>query len=95
MNTKQTWNNIMLTLKTEKVFTISLILALITSIVVMPKISYINFEVLILMFNLMLVISVFEKIKLLDKIAVEILSQNKNLRVVSLILIGLCFVFFF
>lgn len=93
MNIKQLWNNIIVIFKREIVFTISFILAIATSLIWRPKLEYIDFKVLILMFNLMLVIAVFEKIKLLDKIAVEILSKNNNLRMVSLILIGLCFVF--
>lgn len=44
------------------------------------------------MFNLMMVISAFERLKLLDKIAVEILTKHKNLRMVSLILTFLCFI---
>lgn len=93
MNVKQIFNNSIVMLKTEVVFTISLILAFSTSIVTKPKLSYINFEVLILMFNLMIVIGAFEKLKLLDKIAVEILSKNTSLRMVSSVLVSLCFVF--
>jgi len=44
------------------------------------------------MFNLMVVVSAFERLKLLDKIAVEILIKHKNHRMVSLILTFLCFV---
>ncbi|WP_238859946.1 SLC13 family permease [Clostridium sp. YIM B02569] len=91
MNIKQLWNKAISILKTEIVFTISLFLALGTSLISMPEIEYINFEVLILMFNLMIVIIAFEKLKLLDKIAVEILIKHKNLRMVSLILTSLCF----
>lgn len=93
MNIKQLWNNIILILKKETVFTISLILSIITSIITKPKIDYINFEVLILLFNLMIVIGAFEKLKLLDKIAVKILNKNRTLRMVSLVLVSLCFVF--
>lgn len=92
MNIKQLWNNTILIFKTEIVFTISLFLALSTSLITKPKLEYINFNVLILMFNLMLVICAFDKMKLLDKIAVEILTQNRNLRMVSLILVSLCFI---
>lgn len=92
MNIKQFWNKAISIFKTEIVFTISLFLALSTSMISLPKLDYINFEVLILMFNLMIVISAFEKLKLLDKIAVEILIKHKNLRMVSLILTSLCFI---
>lgn len=92
MNVKQLWNNAIQIFKTEIVFVISLFLAVCTSIISIPKLNYINFQVLILMFNLMMVISAFEKLKLLDKIAVEILTKHKSLRMVSLILTSLCFI---
>lgn len=93
MNIKQFWNNTIVILKTEIVFTISLFLALITSIITKPKLEYINFQVLILLLNLMIVICAFEKLKLLDKIAIKILSKNQSLRGVSFVLVGLCFIF--
>lgn len=91
MGIKQFLNKGILIFKTEIVFAISLILAMITSIITLPKLNYINFQVLILMFNLMVVVTAFEKLKLLDKIAIEILTKHKNLRMVSLILTFLCF----
>ncbi len=92
MNTKQFLSNALSIFRTEIVFTISLLLAVSTSVLSMPKLSYINFQVLILMFNLMIVISAFERLKLLDKASIEILIKHKNLRMVSLILTCLCFV---
>lgn len=41
----------------------------------------------------MIVIGVFEKFKLLDKIVVEILRKNISFRMVLLVLVSLCFVF--
>lgn len=41
----------------------------------------------------MIVICTFERLKLLDKIAIKILAKNQNLRRVSFVLIGLCFIF--
>lgn len=93
MNIKQYWNNTKLILQREIVFTISLFLALLTSIITKPKLEYINFQVLILLFNLMIVICAFERLKVLDKIAIKILSKNQNLRGVSFVLVGLCFIF--
>jgi Na+/H+ antiporter NhaD/arsenite permease-like protein len=89
---RKSWNWDFSILKGEIVFFISLILALITSIISTPKLSYINFKVLILLFNLMIVIGAFERLKLLDKIAVGILTKHKSLRMVSLIMISLCFI---
>jgi Na+/H+ antiporter NhaD/arsenite permease-like protein len=84
-------NKIINYLKGDVVFVISFLLALITSMISVPKLSYINFKVLIIMFNLMIIISAFERLRLLDKIAVTILNKHKNFRMVSLILIALCF----
>jgi Na+/H+ antiporter NhaD/arsenite permease-like protein len=92
MNIRWFWDKAISIFKTEIVFTISLFLAVSTSMISVPKLDYINFEVLILMFNLMIVISAFEKLKLLDRIAVQILIKHKNLRMVSLILTSLCFI---
>ncbi|WP_160687836.1 SLC13 family permease [Clostridium sp. C2-6-12] len=93
MKIKQFWNNTVIILKTEMVFTISLFLALTTSIITRPKLEYIDFQVLILLINLMIVICAFEKLKLLDKIAIKILAKNKSLRGISFVLVGLCFIF--
>lgn len=86
---KTTWIKVLLK---EKVFTISLMLAIATSLVTMPKISYINFNVILCLFNLMLVVSAFEELKLMDKAAITILNKCTNLRYISLIMIALTFV---
>jgi len=92
MNIKRFWNKAISAFKAEIVFVISLVFAIITSVISQPKLSYINFQVIILMFNLMIVVSGLERLKLLDKIAIEILTKHKNLRMVSFILTFLCFV---
>lgn len=79
-------------LKNEIVFTISLIFAMVTSVLSMPKIKYIDFKVLGILFNLMVVIAAFEKLKILDKIAVSILSKFNKERQISLVLIFLTFI---
>lgn len=88
---EQFWKKFKSILKKEKVFVVSLIFAVITSVMSLPKLNYINFEVVILMFNLMIVIKAFENLRLLDKIAVGILVKQKNIRMVSLMLTFLCF----
>ncbi|HDR4496592.1 TPA: anion transporter, partial [Bacillus cereus biovar anthracis] len=62
-------------LKKDIVLTISLILAIVSCIIYSPKIEYINFEVLISLFNLMVAIKAFEQLKILDKLAVAILNK--------------------
>ncbi|PHG41481.1 SLC13 family permease, partial [Bacillus toyonensis] len=79
-------------LKKDIVFTISLILAVVSCLIYSPKIEYINFEVLISLFNLMVAIKAFEELKILDKLAVAILNKCHNSRSISIFLILLCFV---
>lgn len=78
-------------LKKEKVFITALILAVCSSMITVPKISYINFKVLALLFNLMIIVAAFKKLKIMDICAVEILSRCKNTRRVSLVFILLAF----
>ncbi|MDP4087262.1 MAG: SLC13 family permease [Bacillota bacterium] len=78
-------------LKKDLVLTISLTLAVISCFIHPPKWEYINFNVLISLFNLMLVIKAFEDLKLLDKFAVAILNKCQESKRISAILIFLCF----
>jgi Na+/H+ antiporter NhaD/arsenite permease-like protein len=78
-------------LEKEFVFAISLFLAVITSIFLAPKLSYINFEVLAMLFNLMLIISNLENLKVMDKIALWILSRCKSIRLISMVFIVITF----
>lgn len=55
----------------------------------LPKADYINWQVIALLFNLMIVVAVFQRYKLLDLIAVKILnlaSNEKNLTRIMLVL---------
>ncbi|SHF49393.1 SLC13 family permease [Caloramator proteoclasticus] len=79
--------------KEDIVFSISLILAIVTSLFNTPKLHYIDFKVLISLFNLMIVIECFEKQKLLEMISIRILDKFKNERKVSLVLILITFLF--
>lgn len=78
-------------LKKEKVFIIALILAVCSSMAKMPKLSYINFKVLVLLFNLMVIVAAFKELKIMDILAVEILSKCRNTRRVSLVFVMLAF----
>lgn len=84
-------NSILAIFKNDIVFSLSLVLALVSCFIATPKASYIDFKVLICLFNLMLVIKAFEDLNLLDKVAVFILNKCTNSRSVSLILILLSF----
>ncbi|MBB6445587.1 SLC13 family permease [Bacillus benzoevorans] len=75
----------------DKVFTISLLLAIVSCFVHPPKWEYVNLSVLVSLFNLMLAIKALEELRVLDKIAISIVSRCDNSRSVSAILIFLCF----
>lgn len=79
-------------LKKDIVLTISLILAVVSCFIHLPRLEYINFKVLVSLFNLMVAIKAFEELKLLDKFAVALLNKCHNSRTLSGILILLCFV---
>ncbi|MEH7303811.1 SLC13 family permease, partial [Neobacillus drentensis] len=78
-------------LKKDMVFTVSLILAATSCLIHPPKLEYINFQVLISLFSLMLTIKALEELKFLDKFAITIINKCNNSRSVSAILIMLCF----
>jgi Na+/H+ antiporter NhaD/arsenite permease-like protein len=78
-------------LKKDIVFTISLVLAVGSCIFQTPKAEYLNFPVLISLFNLMIAIKAFEELRVLDKFAISILNRCSNSKTVSAILILLCF----
>lgn len=79
-------------LKKEKVFIIAFILAIFTSLFVKPQISYINFKVIVLLFNLMIIIAAFENLKVMDKLALGILAKCRDTRRVSLVFILVTFI---
>ena len=70
---------------------LSWVLAGVSSFYSVPKISYIDFHVLGVLFCLMLVVAGFKKLKVLDYLAVRILSLCDSLRGVTTALVGLAF----
>ena len=62
-------------LKKEAVLIIALSLAVISCFIARPKLSYIDFKVLILLFNLMIVVEAFKELKILDSIAIGLLKK--------------------
>ncbi|RDY23117.1 anion transporter [Romboutsia maritimum] len=79
-------------IKKEFILTVSLILALLTSIISTPKISYIDFKVIILLFNLMIVVSAFKELKVLDSIAVALLKKCNSYTSISFALVFITFI---
>jgi len=80
-------------LKDELIFSISLILALATSFFTGFDIANIDFKVIILLFNLMIVIQAFERYKLLDFISHRLLMRFKDKRSIGFVIIIITGVF--
>lgn len=69
-------------IKKDNVLFIALLLGLISSLVSFPKIEYIDFKVLILLFNLMIVVAGFNEINVLDNIALSLLRRCSNTKTI-------------
>ncbi|WP_246081978.1 SLC13 family permease [Peptacetobacter hominis] len=78
-------------LKKESVMTIAVILAVLSSFISSPKMEYIDFRVLILLFNLMIVVSAYRKLSVMDSIAVSILKKCNNSSTLSFALVFITF----
>jgi Na+/H+ antiporter NhaD/arsenite permease-like protein len=78
-------------IKKEALLIIASLLAIITSFFSLPKIEYIDFKVLILLFNLMIVVAAFKKLKIFDALAISVLSKCTSYRSISFTLVFLTF----
>lgn len=78
-------------IKKDPVLISSLMLAIISSIFTVPKIEYIDFKVLMLLFNLMIVVAAFKDFKILDSIAVKLILRCTSYRKLSFVLIFITF----
>lgn len=78
-------------IKNEVVMSLSAALALVSSFITLPKIEYIDFQVLVLLFNLMIVVAAFKEFKVLDFISINLLSKCKSYRSISFTLILITF----
>ncbi|MDY5911583.1 MAG: SLC13 family permease [Inconstantimicrobium porci] len=79
-------------IKDETVLVIAVLLACVTSVFSLPKIEYIDFKVLITLFNLMIIVAAFRKMNVLDYIAVSVVSRCKSYRTVYLSLVFITFI---
>ena len=79
-------------LKKECVLIIAVTLAILSSAISMPKMSYIDFKVLILLFNLMIVVAAFKELKVLDSIAIGLLKKCNTYTSISLALVFITFI---
>ena len=78
--------------KKECVLVIAVTLAILSSFISMPKFSYIDFKVLILLFNLMVVVAAFKELKVLDSIAIGLLKKCNTYTSISLALVFITFI---
>lgn len=78
-------------LKRDIVFSISFTLAVLSCFLHTPKLEYIDFKVLVSLFNLMLAVKAFEELKLLDQLGIMLLNKCKTSKKVSGSLILLSF----
>lgn len=79
-------------LKKECVLVIAVTLAILSSFISIPKMSYIDFKVLILLFNLMVVVAAFKELKVLDSIAIGLLKKCNTYTAISLALVFITFI---
>ena len=79
-------------LKRECVIVIAVTLAILSSFISIPKLSYIDFKVLILLFNLMVVVTAFKELKVLDSIAIGLLKKCNTYTSISLALVFITFI---
>lgn len=80
--------------KKEIVFSIALILTVLSMFIVPPNVGYvecIDFKVLALLFCLMAVVEGFKKIGLFEVISYQVLSRTKNSRTIGILLTMVCF----
>lgn len=85
------YRNMMEFCKKECVLIISLSLAILSSFVCIPKLEYIDFRVLILLFSLMIIVAAFKELKVLDFIAISLLKKCTSTRKLMLTLILITF----
>ena len=78
--------------KRECVIVIAVTLAILSSFISIPKLSYIDFKVLILLFNLMVVVAAFKELKVLDSIAIGLLKKCNTYTSISLALVFITFI---
>lgn len=75
--------------RNEAVLSIAFILAIVSSIFALPKLEYIDFKVLILLFNLMIVVAAFKEYNLLDYLATSILKKCTNYKSICFALVSI------
>lgn len=78
-------------LKKDLVLTLSIILAISSCTFNKPSLNYIDFKVIIILFNLMVVVAGLIKLNVLEFIAVSIIKKSSSLKMLSLSIIMITF----
>lgn len=86
------WENLKKFVKQETVLSLAVILAVISSFYNTPQLSYIDWEVLCVLFDLMLVVAGLASIKFLDWVAIEFLQLCRTFRQIVIVLVGITFI---
>ncbi|CDM67457.1 arsenical pump membrane protein [Clostridium bornimense] len=84
-------NSVIQYIKNELVLFIAAILAILTSFFATPKLSYIDFKVLILLFNLMIVIAAFKEFNIMNYIASIFIKNCSSYKNLTIALLSICF----
>ena len=80
--------------KKETIFSISLILAIVSCFFVLPNIGYleyINWETIILLFIIMLIVEILKNLSVFEILVRKLLNKVKNTRALVLFLVFTCF----
>ena len=80
--------------KKETIFSISLILAIVSCFFVLPSINYlnyINFETIFILFAVMLVVEILKNLSIFERLANKLLDKVRNTRELVLFLVVACF----
>jgi len=78
-------------LKKESVFSISLILAIISCFFAKPSIDYINWETILLLFAIMLIVEVLKNLAVFEILVRKLLTRIANVRELVSLLVFTCF----
>jgi len=77
--------------KREIVFSISLILAILTCFFAKPSIGYINWDTIILLFVIMLVVEILKNLAIFERLVRKLLVKVSNTRELVIVLVFTCF----
>lgn len=77
--------------KREIVFSISLILAILTCFFAKPSIGYINWDTIILLFLIMLIVEILKNLAIFERLVRKLLVKVSNTRELVIVLVFTCF----